>query len=355
MGRLERLAFRRIGFANMHNVLVTGGCGFIGSAFVRLLLRQTSCRITVLDSLTYAGRQDNLPEWDEEDRLKLVVGDVRDASLVEDLALSNSVDTVVHFAAQTHVDQSLHTPLLFSETNVHGTHVLLELARRHDLRFHHVGTDEVYGVSPAPLNSSESAPLHPNNPYSASKAGADLLVLAYHTTYGTRVTLSRGANSVGPRQHPEKVVPLFALCAIMNRPLPIYGHGSHERDYLWVDDHCLAILTILKKGNFGSVYNVGTGQTLSTLDVGNTVLEAVPETTSKLRHVEDRPGHDMRYSLDTQRLRELGWKPTFEPREAITQAVRWYRQHPQWWQPILTSASGTFFMEQYTRKIGTPL
>ncbi|MGI8748935.1 MAG: dTDP-glucose 4,6-dehydratase, partial [Deinococcus sp.] len=279
----------------MNTLLVTGGCGFIGSNFVRYWLeRHPGSRVVVLDKLTYAGRRENLQDLWPDPRLSLVVGDIGDHELVRRACQEAGVEVIVNFAAETHVDQSISGPLLFTDTNVRGTQVLLEVARELGLPLHHISTDEVYGHIPDEHQSVETDPLAPRSPYAASKAAADLLVLAYGVTYGLAVTITRGANNVGPYQHPEKAVPLFATNALLGQPLPVYGDGLQQRDYAHVADHCSGIEAVLLRGQVGEVYNVGTGREMTNLEMVDIVLSTLGKDRSLLRHVADRPGHDRR-------------------------------------------------------------
>lgn len=335
----------------MKSILVTGGCGFIGSNFVRYLMEHTSARITILDKLTYAARKENLRELWDSPRLHLVVGDIANRELVRYAVESHSVDTIVHFAAETHVDQSIHGPMIFTQTNTLGTHVLLEVARERDLRFHHIGTDEVYGTIPEGQHSVETDPLHTSSPYSASKAAADLLVLAYCTTFGLRATLTRGANNVGPYQFLEKVVPLFSTNALLGEPLPMYGDGKQRRDYTHVLDHCSGILTVLQKGEIGQVYNVGTGRDMTNLEMAEIVLDTLGKPRSLIRHVADRPGHDRRYSMNVGKLESLGWRASFEPSQAVAATVQWYAANRWWWEPLRTDQFRAYYDKQYGARL----
>jgi len=334
----------------MRNLMVTGGAGFIGSNFTRYMLeRYNDCRIVVFDNLTYAGNLDNLKDVAERfgDRYAFVRGDICDAAAVRETIRAHRVDTVVNFAAETHVDRSIMDPDAFVKTDVYGTYVLLEAARELGLeRLHHISTDEVYGDVPVGA-SSETSPLAPRSPYAASKASADLLVLAYHITHGLPVTITRGANNIGPYQYPEKVVPLFVTNAIDDLPLPLYGDGQQVRDYQYVLDHCEAIDLVLRRGEIGSVYNVGSGSEMRNLDMARLVLRLLGKPEALIRPVRDRPGHDRRYALDVSRLRALGWRPTHTCEQAIERTVRWYVENEWWWRPI---KSGAHYQEYYQRQ-----
>jgi dTDP-glucose 4,6-dehydratase len=314
-------------------VLVTGGAGFIGSHFVRrMLARHRDVRVTVLDKLSYAGNLANLAEVAGDPRYRFVRGDISDPAAVEGVAAD--ADLIVNFAAESHVDRSLDQPDAFIQTNLYGTFVLLEAARRHgSSRFLQVSTDEVYGdVSSG--SSSEASPLRPSSPYSASKAGGDLLVHAYRTTYGLPTVISRATNTFGPYQYPEKVIPLFVTNALGGLPLPVYGDGQQTREWLHVDDHCEALEILLERGEPGEIYNVGSGDELSNLDLARQILELTGQPISLVEHVEDRLGHDRRYSVDSSQVRGLGWQPRRRWAEALAETVAWYREHAEWWRPM---------------------
>lgn len=334
------------------NILVTGGCGFIGSNFVRYWIEQhPEDQILVYDKLTYAGRRENLDDLWADSRLSLVVGDIGDQALVRQTCQSQGTDLIVNFAAETHVDQSILGPLVFTETNVRGTHVLLEVARELGIRLHHISTDEVYGHIRDDHQSVETDELAPRSPYAASKAAADQLVQAYAITYGMPVTITRGANNVGPYQYPEKAVPLFSTNAILGEPLPVYGDGKQMRDYAHVYDHCTGIETVLQKGEVGQVYNVGTGQEMTNLEMVDIVLQTLGKEKSLIRHVLDRPGHDRRYSMNVNKLRALGWEPRYEPRQAVAEAVRWYQANQAWWSPIRSGEFRDYYEKQYAKRL----
>ena len=336
----------------MKSILVTGGAGFIGCNFVRFILGNDSeTRVTVYDKLTYAGRLENLADVETRfgPRYAFVQGDICDAAKVEETVTRHDIDTIVNFAAETHVDRSILDPDAFVQTDVYGTYVILEAARRcGNLRFHQISTDEVYGHIDGTHRSTESDSLAPRSPYSASKASADLFVNAYHITYGLPVTVSRGANNIGPYQYPEKVVPLFITNALSSLPLPVYGDGRQMRDYQYVTDHCAAIHLILQKGRIGEAYNIGTGCEMTNLAMVEILLDELDKPRSLIQHVEDREGHDRRYSLDVSKIIALGWKPEYTPEEAIRLTVRWYRDNERWWQAI----RGGEFQEYYEKVYG---
>lgn len=337
----------------MKNLLVTGGAGFIGCNFVRLVLaRHPDVRVTVYDKLTYAGRRENLQDVAEQfsQRYAFVEGDICDAGLVEQTIDRDDIDTIVNFAAETHVDRSILEPDAFIQTDVFGAYVLLEAARKFgNLRFHQISTDEVYGHIAGDHQSQEEDRLLPRSPYSASKASAELFVNAYHITYGLPVTISRGANNIGPYQYPEKVVPLFITNALNDLPLPVYGDGQQMRDYQYVMDHCEAIDLILQKGEIGEAYNIGTGQEMTNLAMVEILLDQLGKPPSLIQHVEDRQGHDRRYSLDVSKMMALGWEPDHSPEEAIRATVDWYVQNEWWWRPIRSGE----FQEYYARVYGS--
>lgn len=335
----------------MKSILVTGGAGFIGCNFVRFLLRaEPAARVTVYDKLTYAGRRENLHEVERRfgPRFAFVQGDICDTARVEEIIARDRVDTIVNFAAETHVDRSILDPHAFVQTDVYGTYALLEAARKTgNLRFHQISTDEVYGHVAGTRRSKEADNLAPRSPYSASKAGADLFVNAYHATYGLPVTISRGANNVGPYQYPEKVVPLFITNALTSRSLPVFGDGQQMRDYQYVDDHCSAIYLVLRDGRIGETYNVGTGHEMTNLAMVEILLDELGRPRSLIQHVEDRMGHDRRYSLDVDKIVSLGWEPQLSPEEAIRATVRWYRDNEWWWRPIRAGEFRDYYKRVY--------
>lgn len=333
------------------SILVTGGCGFIGSNFVRYWLKRYSSQVVVYDKITYAGRKENLHDLWGDDRLSLVIGDINNIDLLRQVCKSNKIDLIINFAAETHVDQSILNSLVFTETNVKGLHVILEVVRELDIRFHHVSTDEVYGHIPNDHQSLEIDPLCPRSPYSASKAAADHLVQAYHTTYNIPVTITRGANNVGAYQYLEKVVPLFTTNAILGYPLPVYGDGKQMRDYSHVYDHCTGIDTVLSVGELGEVYNVGTGCEISNLDMVRVILNALDKDDNLVQHVEDRLGHDRRYSMNVKRLYDLGWKPKYNPQKAIMEAVTWYVDNRWWWEPLRNEKFNDYYLKQYAKRL----
>jgi len=334
----------------MDAMLVTGGAGFIGSNFVRYVLnRRPDTQVVVLDALTYAGNLANIEDCGRTERLRFIHGDIRDRDTVDDAM--RGVDTVVNFAAESHVDRSILDPSSFIEPNYNGVYVLLEAARRLEVkRFLQVSTDEVYGHVPSGL-SVESDALAPRNPYAASKAGAELLVQSYYTTYGLPVLITRGGNTVGPYQYPEKVLPLFITNALEHKPLPVYGDGSAVRSYLYVEDHCSAIDRVLRSGEPGNAYNVGTNYEVSGRDLAGRVLETLDRPAALREFVPDRSGHDLRYAMDCGRIRALGWRPALDFDTLLDRTVQWYVSHRPWWREIRNeSGFRSYYRKQYDER-----
>jgi dTDP-glucose 4,6-dehydratase len=336
----------------MKTLMITGGAGFIGSNFVRHVLeRYPQYSVVVYDKLTYAGNLNNLKDVAKRfaGRYAFVKGDICDAALVRETIRAHGVDTVVNFAAESHVDRSIMDPDAFIKTDVYGTYVLLEAAREFALeRSLQISTDEVYGHVPVGA-SKETDPIAPRSPYAASKASADLMVNAYHVTYNLPVVVTRGSNNIGPYQYPEKVVPLFITNAIDDLPLPLYGDGLQVRDYQYVLDHCEAIDLVLHKGETGGIYNIGTGTEMRNIDMARLILRLLGKPESLIQPVRDRPGHDRRYSLDISKIRAFGWEPAHSCEEAIEKTVRWYVENEWWWRPI---KSGEHYQEYYRRQYG---
>ena len=316
----------------MDRVLVTGGAGFIGSNFVRHLLNNTNCAVANLDKLTYAGNLNNIKDLRGEKRHKFIRGDIRNRKLVGSLV--RKADAVVNFAAESHVDRSIQTPSVFVESNVLGVQVLLEACRRFGVRFEQISTDEVYG-SRVEGSFVETDALNPSSPYSASKAAADLLVNAYHITYGLEVTVTRSTNNYGTNQHPEKLIPKLITNALRGKPLPIYGSGQNIRDWIFVDDNCGAILKVLEKGEKGQIYNIGGGNERKNLEIAKEILHCLSLPEAMLEFVPDRPGHDFRYSLSCDKIDRLGWKPQVGFEEGLQKTVDWYRTNEWWWRPLV--------------------
>jgi dTDP-glucose 4,6-dehydratase len=331
-------------------ILVTGGMGFIGSNFIRhILTGYPEVRVVNLDRLTYAGNPRNLADLEGDPRCIFIRGDVCDEKLVGEALLDQTVGDIVHFAAETHVDRSILQTDDFIRTNVQGTRVLLDAARAAGIhRFLHISTDEVYGALGDSGTFTEESPLLPNSPYAASKAGADVLARAYHVTYGLPVIITRTCNNYGPYQFPEKFIPLMIVNAIRGEPLPIYGDGLYIREWLQVEDHCRALARTLAAGRPGQVYNIGSGEERTNMDVARQILAFTGRSEALLRHVKDRPGHDRRYALNGMKFRrELGWAPTIRFEDGLRQAVDWYRTHEAWWQEILSGEYRTYYQRQY--------
>jgi dTDP-glucose 4,6-dehydratase len=333
------------------HILVTGGAGFIGSHFVRLLLRERpQVRVTNLDALTYAGDRRNLADVEHHGAYRFVHGDICDAQAVRG-AIGAGVDAIVNLAAETHVDRSILDPEAFLRTDILGTHVLLEAVRAHGVaRFVQVSTDEVYGDVAAGA-SAEDAPVAPRSPYAASKAGADLQVLAYGVTYGAPVIVTRGSNTYGPHQFPEKLIPLFVTNLIDGEPVPLYGDGLNVRDWLHVEDHARGILHALEHGAPGNVYNLGGGNLRTNREITQRLVALCGRAwASHVRHVTDRPGHDRRYALDSAKAHALGWRPhrTFD--DGLESTVRWYRENDAWWRPLKAGAFKEYYARQYAER-----
>jgi dTDP-glucose 4,6-dehydratase len=337
---------------NLGHLLVTGGAGFIGSNFARLIRRtRPQVRVTVLDKLTYAGNLANLADLDGDPAYRFVQGDICDAALVDELA--SEVDAIVNFAAETHVDRSLLDAHAFIDTDVKGTVVLCEAARRHRHEVMlHVSTDEVYGdVSEG--RSRETDALRPRSPYSASKAGGELQAFAQVASFGLPLIVTRGSNNYGPFQYPEKIVPVFITNALEDRPLPLYNDGSAVRDYIFVEDHCRAIDLVLHRAPAGEVYNVGTGIETSGRAIAETVLNLLDKPLGLIQQVADRPGHDYRYALDASKLRGLGWSPQVDLESGLEATVRWYRDHDDWWRPLKSGEYWEYYRRNY-KPVGLP-
>ena len=327
-------------------LVVTGGAGFIGSNFVRFMLRRyDDLEVVNLDKLTYAGNLDNLRDVEDDARYTFVKGDICDAAVVR--AALQGADAVVNFAAETHVDRSISGPQDFINTDVLGTHTLLEAVRELGIaRYVQISTDEVYG-STETGSFTEESDLAPSSPYSASKAGADLLVLAYHRTYGAPVLITRSSNNYGPWQYPEKIIPLFITNAIDGQALPVYGDGLNVRDWLYVDDNCAGIDAVLRKGALGEVYNIGGGTEVKNLALTRHILELLGKSPELIRFVADRPGHDRRYSIYCGKLQALGWHPATPFETGLERTVSWYRDNPTWWRKIKSGEWREYYEQQY--------
>lgn len=317
---------------SMERVLVTGGAGFIGSNFIRHLLNNTNHVVINLDKLTYAGNLRNIKDLRGEKRHRFAKGDIRNRKLVDSLV--RKADAVVNFAAESHVDRSIQSPGVFVETNVLGTHVLLEACRKFGVKFEQISTDEVYG-SRAQGSFKETDTLNPSSPYSASKAAADLLVNAYYVTYGLDVTITRSTNNYGPNQHPEKLIPRLITNALRGKPLPIYGTGENVRDWIFVKDNCTGIQLVLEKGERGETYNIVGGNEKKNLDIAREILKCLSLPETMIQFVADRPGHDFRYSLDRGKIEQLGWKPNVEFEDGLRKTVNWYKENEWWWRRLV--------------------
>ncbi len=334
------------------NILVTGGAGFIGSNHVRLLLAETEDRVVNLDLLTYAGNLENLAGLEDHPRYRFVRGDVRDAELLQGLLAAEQIEAVVHFAAESHVDRSIDAPGAFLDTNTRGTQVLLQAVRQYgQARVVVVSTDEVYGSLAADdPGFTEQTPLAPNSPYAASKAAADLMARAYHHTFGLDVCITRCSNNYGPYQFPEKLIPLMLTNALADQPLPVYGDGQNVRDWLHVEDHCRAVDLVMRGGRAGEVYNVGGQNEWTNLELVRLLLQQVGKPESLITFVKDRPGHDRRYAIVADRIREeLGWQPRHTFPDGLARTIAWYRDHRSWWETIRTGAYRDYYERLYGR------
>jgi dTDP-glucose 4,6-dehydratase len=333
-------------------LLVTGGAGFIGSAFVRLSLAEESTQVINLDKLTYAGNLANLESAAGNPRYRFAHGDICDGPLVNSLLSEEKPDAIVHFAAESHVDRSILSAAPAFETNLRGTFTLLEAARANKIaRFVHVSTDEVYGSLAAPLEATEEFPLNPSSPYSASKAGSDLLARSYFVTYGLPVVITRASNNYGPYQFPEKLIPLMISNALEGRPLPVYGDGMQVRDWLYVEDHCRGIRAALDKGRDGEIYNIGGNCSLPNLTVVRKILSATEMPESLIKSVADRPGHDRRYALSSDKLTSAtGWTPQMDFESGLTATVNWYRQNSGWVSAVKSGEYLTYYASNYENR-----
>jgi dTDP-glucose 4,6-dehydratase len=333
-------------------ILVTGGAGFIGSAFIRLLIAETDHHLVNLDKLTYAGNLENLLSVDSSGRYRFVQGDICDSALAGSVLEAERPDAIVHFAAESHVDRSILSPEPVIQTNLRGTFTLLEAARKHKLgRFVHVSTDEVYGSLAAPLEATEEFPLNPSSPYSASKAGSDLLARSYFMTYRLPVVITRASNNYGPYQFPEKLVPLMIAHALEDRTLPVYGDGLQVRDWLYVDDHCRGILAVLGKGRDGEIYNIGGNRSLPNLEVVRQVLSLTGKPESLIQYVPDRPGHDRRYALSSEKLmRETDWRPVTDFETGLAGTIEWYRANAPWVARVRSGEYRAYYEQNYANR-----
>lgn len=319
----------------MTTYLITGGAGFIGSNFIRHILgKRPEIKIINLDKLTYSGNLDNLKDIEKDPRYTFIKGDITDRNTVEDVFTGYKPDIIVNFAAETHVDRSINQPDDFIKTDIYGTFTLLEVARLRGIQLQvQISTDEIYGYIPKG-SATEEFPLMPTNPYSASKAGADRLCYSYYTTYKMPIIITRASNNFGPYQYPEKIIPLFITNALEDKPLPVYGDGLQIRDWLYVQDHCEALDFVIENGKAGEVYNIGGGNLLTNLKLTKFILSYLRKPESLIKYATDRPGHDRRYSLNTKKLKKLGWAPNADFRTALINTLEWYKTHPDWWKKL---------------------
>ena len=338
------------------NIIVTGGAGFIGSNFIYYMLKKhPSDRIICVDKLTYAGNLETLEAAMEKKNFKFIRADIADRQAVYRIFEQEKPDIVVNFAAESHVDRSIENPEIFLQTNVIGTSVLLDACRKYGIdRYHQVSTDEVYGDLPLDrpdLFFTEETNLKTSSPYSASKAGADLLVMAYHRTYKIPTTISRCSNNYGPYHFPEKLIPLMIINALSDKKLPVYGDGKNVRDWLYVEDHCRAIDRILQKGRVGEVYNIGGHNERANIDVVKTILKELGKPEDLIEHVTDRKGHDRRYAIDPTKIHtELGWEPETKFEDGIKKTVKWYLEHRDWWMGIISGDYQTYYERMYDKR-----
>lgn len=350
----------------MKNILVTGGAGFIGSVFVKHMLASYDDKIINLDLLTYAGNLENLKDIEDHPNYTFIKGDIRDEALVKEIFEKYQIDTVVNFAAESHVDRSIEDPQVFLTTNILGTQVLLDQAKnswkvnskdshcrafKEGVKFLQVSTDEVYGTLGKEGLFTEETPLAPNSPYSSSKTSADLFVRAYYETYGMPVNITRCANNYGPYQFPEKLIPLIINNCLAEKDLPVYGDGMQVRDWLHVEDHCIAIDTVLRKGENGEVYNIGGNNEKANIEIVTLIIEALGKSKDLIKYVKDRPGHDRRYAIDNSKItRELGWSPSYTFEEGIKETINWYLEHKEWMDKIIKGTYQDYYEEMYANK-----
>ncbi len=335
-------------------VLVTGGAGFIGSNFVRYMVkRYPEYNIVNLDALTYAGNLENLKDIEELSNYRFIKGDIADRHFINQLFKEEKFDYVLNFAAESHVDRSITNPDIFIQTNIQGTQVLLDAAKNAEVKkYLQVSTDEVYGTLGETGYFTEETPLASNSPYSSSKAGADLLVRAYHETFSLPVNITRCSNNYGPFHFPEKLIPLMIINALNDKQLPVYGDGLNVRDWLHVEDHCQAIDLVLHKGKNGEVYNVGGNNERTNIEIVKTILKALDKPESLIKYVTDRPGHDRRYAIDATKLREeLGWSPKYNFDTGIEQTIKWYLENQDWWKNIISGEYQEYFKNQYANRL----
>lgn len=339
----------------MKNILVTGGAGFIGSNFIKYSLNNFDYNIVNFDKLTYAGNLENLVDVEFNDKYKFVKGDICEKEEVEKAVRENEIDTIINFAAESHVDRSILGAKEFINTNVGGTHVLLEVLKDNKLeKYLQVSTDEVYGSLPEDkkeIKFTENTPITTNSPYSASKASADLLCNAFHHTFDLPILITRCSNNYGPYQFPEKLIPLMIAKAMEGEQLPVYGDGKNIRDWLYVDDHCSAIMTVLKNGKSGEVYNIGGNNEWYNIDIVKLILKKLNIPEDNIKYVKDRPGHDRRYAIDsTKILTELGWKPEYDFETGIELTINWYKKNTDWWKKVMSGEYQKYYEENYGKK-----
>jgi dTDP-glucose 4,6-dehydratase len=334
----------------MKSMLITGGAGFIGSNFVRLMANEhPKAAVTVLDALTYAGNLENIADLVDAGRVRFIKGDIRDAAAVR--VAMEGAEVVFNFAAETHVDRSIEEAASFIETDIQGTYNLLNFAREFKVkRYVQISTDEVYGSSDG-TDFDETSPLRPGNPYSASKCGGDLMCLAFANTYKMPLVITRSSNNFGPYQHVEKFIPLFITNAMEGKDLPLYGDGMHQRDWIFVEDNCRAIALVAQKGNDGEVYNIAVGNSQPNLRVAELILKHVGATKSRIVFIEDRKGHDRMYKLAAEKVRALGWSPRTDFADAMEKTVRWYVDHPGWWERVKSGAFRDYYEKHYKDKL----
>lgn len=337
-------------------IIVTGGAGFIGGNFIHYMVKKYSdYRIICLDNLTYAGNMETLEPVLNKDNFKFIKGDISNRNLIYNIFKNEKPDIIVNFAAESHVDRSIANPEIFLQTNVIGTSILLDACRKYGIkRYHQVSTDEVYGDLPldrSDLFFTEDTPIHTSSPYSASKASADLLVQAYGRTYKIPVTISRCSNNYGPYHFPEKLIPLMIINALNDKPLPVYGKGENIRDWLYVEDHCIAIDSIIHNGKIGEIYNIGGHNEKTNLEVVKTIIKELGKNEDLIKFVTDRPGHDMRYAIDPTKIKnELGWEPLTLFEEGIKKTVKWYLENRKWWENIINGEYQVYYDQMYTNR-----
>lgn len=347
----------------MKNILVTGGAGFIGSNFIKLMLERGEYNLINLDALTYAGNLENLEDIKDDQRYTFVKGDVCDRDLLDNLFAKYNIDTVVHFAAESHVDRSIEDPEIFLKTNIMGTQALLDTAKKQwkvkpqdkydreyqpGVKYLQVSTDEVYGALGKTGFFTESTPLAPNSPYSASKASADMLVRAYHETFGLPVNITRCSNNYGPYQFPEKLIPLMIHNCKKEKKLPVYGDGMQIRDWLHVKDHCAAILTVLEKGELGEVYNIGGNNEKANIEIVKLIIKELGKTEDLIEYVKDRPGHDRRYAIDNTKITtKLGWSPSYTFEQGMAETIQWYLSHEAWLEKVVSGEYQNYYEKMY--------